>query len=70
MTKTYTLTRRFDNVVLETGVEGYLSALSHCEAYPHCDVIIHADGTDWMEEKRKEEIERPYDITQAGWAFI
>lgn len=64
----YTLTRRHDNVVLETGVAGYLTALTRTEAYPNVDVIIHEDGTDWMDEKRKHAAE--YDITQGGWAFI
>lgn len=65
---TYTLTRRHDNVVLETGVVGYLNALTKTEAYPNVDVIIHEDGTDWMEQKR--ETSSQYDITQGGWAFI
>ena len=64
----YTLTRRHDNVILKTGVESYMSALLMCDQYPNVDVIIHPDGTDWMEEKQKTAHE--YDITQGGWAFL
>lgn len=66
--KTYTLTRRHDNAILETGVHGYLNAITKTEAYRGVDVIIHEDGTDWMEEKRK--VSGEYDATQAGFAFI
>ena len=65
---TFTLTRRHDNVVLETGVLGYINALIGIEKYPHVDVIIHEDGTDWMEENRKSMAN--YDNTQGGWAWI
>lgn len=64
----FTLTRRHDNVTLETGVEGYLNALTRTEAYPNVDVMIHPDGTCWMEEKRKQAGQ--YDITQGGWAWL
>lgn len=67
MTK-YTLTRRHDNVVLEMGVEGYMNALTRSEAYRNVDVMIHEDGTCWMEEKRKNA--NTYDYTQGGWAYI
>lgn len=68
MAVTYTLTRRHDNVTLETGISGYLNAITKTEAYPNVDVIIHEDGTDWMEEKRK--IAGEYDITQGGFAYL
>lgn len=63
----FTLTRRHDNEVLETGVVGYLAALKNVESYPNIDVIIHEDGTDWMSEKKKIE---SYDITQGGWGWL
>lgn len=65
---TYTLTRRHDNTVLETSVEGYMNALSRCEVYSNVDVVIHEDGTCWMEEKRKNAT--TYDHTQGGWAYL
>lgn len=64
----YTLTRRHDNKILETGIDGYMNALLHTENYQNVDVIIHEDGTDWMEEKRRTANE--YDITQGGWAYL
>lgn len=64
----YTLTRRHDNAVLETGVEGYLNAITRSEKYRNVDVMIHEDGTDWMEEKRKTA--SAYDYTQGGWAYV
>lgn len=67
-TTSFTLTRRHDNVVLETGVVGYLAALQHIDAYPHVDVIIHEDGTDWMVEQAKKM--ETYDINQGGWAWL
>jgi hypothetical protein len=67
MTATYTLTRRHDNATLETGIAGYLAALSKLDAYPSVDVIIHEDGTDWMADREKQE---PYDYTQGGWAYL
>lgn len=62
----YTLTRRHDSVVLETGVVGYLAAITRTEAYPNVDVIVHEDGTDWMEEKRKQGPNN----TQHEWAYL
>lgn len=67
-TTRYTLTRRHDNHVLHTGIDGYMTALGLTERYPNVDVIIHPDGTDWMEEKRRQAGE--YDITQGGWAWL
>lgn len=65
MTTTQTVTRRHDNVTIQTGLT-WMQAIQLCEQFPNVDHIIHNDGTDWMEEKAKA----PYDITQGGWAFI
>jgi hypothetical protein len=67
-TTSFTLTRRHDSVVLETGVVGYVKALLSIEKYPNVDVIIHEDGTDWVEKNRKSMAD--YDITQGGWAWL
>lgn len=67
-TTSFTLTRRHDNVVLESGVVGYITALKNTEAYPHVDVIIHEDGTDWMVEQAKKM--ETYEINQGGWAWL
>lgn len=67
-TTNFTLTRRHDNVVLETGVVGYISALKNLESYPNVDVIIHEDGTDWVAEQTKKM--ESYDINQGGWAWL
>lgn len=67
-TALYTLTRRHDNHILHTGVSGYLNAITMTEKYPGVDVMVHPDGTDWLEEKRKND--GGYDITQGGWAWV
>lgn len=65
---TYTMTKRFNGEVLETGL-GYLEAISKLDAHRGYDVIIHPDN-ETMTEYQSRRSSEAYDITQGGWAYI
>lgn len=66
MNTTYTMTRRHDNMVLETGVATYMTAIKNLDNYPNFDVMIHPDGSDWMEIERNA----PNNSFQSGFDYL
>lgn len=64
--KKWTVTRRYDNVVVATGIERYFDALAICDKFPKVDHIIHEDGTNWIEEKFKV----GHDMVQESFAYL
>lgn len=66
--KTYTMTKRFNGEVIETGL-GYLEAINKLDQHTGYDVIIHPDN-ETMSDYQVRMSQQPYDIAQSGWAFI